>query len=164
MKYLFALLFVSATFCLQAQSLTPEVQASSGDFYTGGGVTLSWTLGETVTETYSNPSNVITQGFQQPDVTVTKIEEANAGINVVVFPNPSAGQLNVELTSVASRKMQLELVDINGRLVHTQEAEVPAGVQTLTMNIASITAGHYVLRVKDTVKKTQSVYKIQKNN
>lgn len=164
MKYLFALLFVPATLCAQAQSLTPEVQSSSGDFYSGGGVTLSWTLGEMATETYSNPSNVVTQGFQQPDVTVTKTEEANAGINVVVFPNPSAEQLNIELTSVASRKMKLELIDINGRLVHTQQTEVPAGVQTLSMNIASLAAGQYVLRVKDTVKNTQSTYKIQKNN
>lgn len=163
MKYLLALLLAPVVLCVHAQSLTPEVQASSGDFYTGGGVTLSWTLGETVTETYSSPSNIVTQGFQQPDVTVTKVEEATAGVNVVVFPNPTAGQLSVELTSVASRKMQLELVDINGRLLHSQQAEVPAGVQTLTMDIASLAAGQYMLRVKDTGKKTESVYRIQKN-
>lgn len=164
MKYIFVLLFAGAAFCVRAQSLTPEVQASSGDFYTGAGVTLSWTLGEAASETYSNASNSLTQGFQQPEMTITKVEETNAGVSVNVFPNPSAHQLNVELTLAASSSIELELFDINGRLIHTQKANVDAGKQILSMNIVSLAAGQYVLRVKDTDKKTQSTYKIQKNN
>ena len=162
MKYLFALLFVPAAFCAQAQTLTPQVQASSGDFYTGAGTTLSWTLGEAVTETYSNASNSLTQGFQQPDLTITKVEEANALVNINVFPNPSAHQVNVELTSTAASKMQLELFDINGKQVHSQQADVSAGKQKLSMNISSLAAGQYILKVRDTEKQTQSTYKIQK--
>jgi hypothetical protein len=139
------------------------VQASSGDFYSGGGATLSWTLGEAATETYSNTSNALTQGFQQPDLTITKVEEADAGVSVTVFPNPSAGQLNVSLSSAAARRVKLELLDASGRLVHTQQADVPAGDQSLSMSLASLAAGQYLLRITDTEQNTQSTYKILKN-
>ncbi len=57
-------------FSIFAQSIEREVVASSGDYYEGANISLSWTLGEIATETYDNGSNILTQGFQQPDITV----------------------------------------------------------------------------------------------
>ena len=64
---------------LMAQSVSPEVVSSAGDYYEGSNGSLSWTLGEIATETYSNGTNILTQGFQQP-ITVTL-----AGINLDVL-------------------------------------------------------------------------------
>ena len=47
------------------QTLTPEVLAASGDYFTSTSNSLSWTLGESVIETYSSSNNSLTQGFQQ---------------------------------------------------------------------------------------------------
>ncbi|OWY20129.1 hypothetical protein C7N43_23130 [Sphingobacteriales bacterium UPWRP_1] len=60
------------TFCLvaagaQAQSLTPQVVASGGGYAQGGGYSLSYTIGEPVTATLTSGSNILTQGFHQPD-------------------------------------------------------------------------------------------------
>ena len=61
-------------FFLSAQSVSPQVVASSGDYYQGTNASLSWTLGEIATETYSNGSTILTQGFQQPvSVSITGI-------------------------------------------------------------------------------------------
>jgi hypothetical protein len=61
-------------FFLMAQSVSPQVVTSSGDFYQGTNASLSWTLGEIATETYSNGSTILTQGFQQPvSVSITGI-------------------------------------------------------------------------------------------
>ncbi len=49
-----------------AQSIERDVIANSGDYYEGTNVSLSWTVGEIATETYSNGSYILTQGFQQP--------------------------------------------------------------------------------------------------
>lgn len=49
-----------------AQSVSPEVISSAGDYYENGNVSLSWTLGEIATETYTNGNVILTQGFQQP--------------------------------------------------------------------------------------------------
>jgi hypothetical protein len=41
------------------------VVASSGDHFEGTNASISWTLGEIATETYSNGNIILTQGFQQ---------------------------------------------------------------------------------------------------
>ena len=68
------LVIVLSPFFLAAQTASPQVVASSGDYYQGANASLSWTLGEIATETYSNGSNILTQGFQQPvSVSITGI-------------------------------------------------------------------------------------------
>lgn len=60
-------------FGLSAQSLSPQVIASSGGYYSNGSGSLSWTLGETMTETFTSGSPQLTQGFQQPDAVLVNI-------------------------------------------------------------------------------------------
>jgi hypothetical protein len=47
---------------MQAQ----QVISTAGDYYQDENMSLSWTLGETVIETFENDNIVLTQGFQQP--------------------------------------------------------------------------------------------------
>jgi hypothetical protein len=66
MKVITLIVSMAIYCCVQSQSLSPTVIASSGGYFTGTGASLSWTLGEIVTETFSNGSYILTQGFQQP--------------------------------------------------------------------------------------------------
>jgi len=60
---------------ISAQITSPEVISSSGAYFSNTSGSMSWTLGETVTETFSNGSNILTQGFQQPvSVSITGID------------------------------------------------------------------------------------------
>jgi hypothetical protein len=69
MKKFFLFLFAfSAIGLLQAQSLKPSVIASAGGNYSGARLQVSWTLGETFTQTLANGNAMLTQGFQQPAV------------------------------------------------------------------------------------------------
>ena len=52
-----------------AQTLTPSVRATTGGVTTGGGGSLSATMGETFIASYSSGSAMLTQGQQQPEVT-----------------------------------------------------------------------------------------------
>ncbi len=61
--------FSHAIFCF-GQSIERDVVAASGDYYEGANISLSWTLGEIATETYDNGNNILTQGFQQPGLTL----------------------------------------------------------------------------------------------
>lgn len=54
---------------LGAQSVTPEVVATTGETFSNSTVTLEWTLGEIMTETYPG-SILLTQGFHQPPADV----------------------------------------------------------------------------------------------
>ena len=83
------------SFAVTAQSLSPEVIASSGDYYENANASLSWTLGEISTETYSAGGNILTQGFQQPIGVTVK------GVDIFVFlEGPYSGtQMSTGLNS-----------------------------------------------------------------
>ena len=53
-----------------SQSLSPKVISSCGGYSSDGNNSLSWTLGETFTRTLSSNDNMLTQGFQQPQVSL----------------------------------------------------------------------------------------------
>ncbi len=53
------------TIGVSAQTLSPDLISSSGDHYTYGGGSLSWSLGEGITETVQNQNVIMNQGFQQ---------------------------------------------------------------------------------------------------
>lgn len=69
-KIITAALFFSGLLTGLSQSIERSVVASAGDYFQAAGISLSWTLGEIATETYSNGNTILTQGFQQPDITL----------------------------------------------------------------------------------------------
>ncbi len=62
--FFIAILILSMNLC--AQTLSPSVLATTGGSSSGN--ELSWTVGETFTETFTGGSNILTQGFQQPEL------------------------------------------------------------------------------------------------
>ena len=106
-----------------SQTLSPDVWATSGDYYSNANNSLSWTIGECITETYSNANNSLTQGFQQSKYNITSVEEnTKSDFSVAVYPNPASKYINIAIESTnqpignsakgGARKMNLELVDI----------------------------------------------------
>ncbi len=110
-------------FFLSAQSVSPQVVASSGDYYQGTNASLSWTLGEIATETYSNGSIILTQGFQQPvSVSIT-------GINL---------DLLVYLEGPYSGTEMLASLNSGGEMPFTQPYNTSPWDYTGTESVASI--------------------------
>ena len=66
MKKSILFLIVIAFAALSLQVKAQQVIASAGGYYEGDNISLSWTLGEPVTETFSAGGVILTQGFQQP--------------------------------------------------------------------------------------------------
>ena len=68
MKKYFLLLSTSLTlnYCM-AQSLDRSVIGSQGDYFWTPSVSIAWTVGEVMSETYALPNYFLTQGFHQPD-------------------------------------------------------------------------------------------------
>jgi hypothetical protein len=82
MRKLISLLNLALIFqCLSAQTLSPVVLASSGNYYESANVSLSWTLGEIATETYTSGNIILTQGFQQP----TSVSLTGINVDVLVY-------------------------------------------------------------------------------
>ncbi|MCD4680852.1 MAG: T9SS type A sorting domain-containing protein [Bacteroidales bacterium] len=65
-KILSLIIAISISAGVFSQTLSPEVNASAGDYYTNANGSLSVTIGETVIETFTGANSILTQGFQQP--------------------------------------------------------------------------------------------------
>ncbi|MBK7761892.1 MAG: hypothetical protein IPI46_00780 [Bacteroidetes bacterium] len=66
MKILPILFLLCAAFNLLGQSIAPQVIASAGGFQSNAAGSLSFTIGETNTQTLTSANHILTQGFQQP--------------------------------------------------------------------------------------------------
>lgn len=51
---------------LYSQSVSPQVVATTGDYFEGTIVSISWTIVEAITESFTSENAILTQGFQQP--------------------------------------------------------------------------------------------------
>ena len=68
--FITTIIFLSVFNFAQAQSLAPNANVTSGGYFTGGGASLSWTMGETFNTTLQGGSKMLSQGEQQPYILV----------------------------------------------------------------------------------------------
>lgn len=96
-------LLLSFSFWLNAQSINPEVLSSAGDEWEVVDFgTLTWTLGELATSTYSNDNRMLTEGFHQPvDLSTPVLEHPALDLNISIFPNPTTGILQVYVDQIS---------------------------------------------------------------
>jgi len=98
------------------QTAAQEVISSGGDYYNNGTVSLSWTLGEPVTETITDGTNILTQGFQQSKLSATEIFNINSdNFNISLFPNPTQNFINLKTSDFEN--LSYNISDINGKLL-----------------------------------------------
>lgn len=81
MKKIYTLLILCLViFGFSSSVSAQEVVSASGGYYENEGISLSWTVGETVIETIGNETITLTQGFQQPyDFYLRQIIQVPAG-------------------------------------------------------------------------------------
>jgi hypothetical protein len=107
-------LTLSIFFCLSmrliSQTLSPTVIASCGGYTSNGGVSLSWTAGESFTTTLTSANNLLTQGFQQPEVKIILV-------NVTAF-------LQGYYTGSGTQNSTLSIVGISGDVTASDTIEV----------------------------------------
>ncbi|MEO0898155.1 MAG: T9SS type A sorting domain-containing protein [Bacteroidota bacterium] len=138
-----SLLMALSTSVVCAQHLTPEVVASAGESFETQWVSLDWTLGEIMTETFDG-TLILTQGFQQPEDRATSIEAPLADLgDIKVFPNPTRDAFFIEMEH--GKSMAISLFDMSGRIVHQQRISES---QT-EINLSSLSRGIYILRMAD---------------
>jgi len=135
-----------------------EVIASAGDFSVNGGVSVSWTLGETVIHTFQAGDVILTQGFQQQLIVATLETNLNIQVEVLIYPNPASEMLNLRFGTPTVEAMTLNLFDTRGQLVKTIIIEASSSEKQI--NMQDLAAGLYYLKL--TKGKLSNVYKVVK--
>jgi len=139
-------------------TLKPDVVATTGAYYANSAGSLSWTMGEPVSETVSDTSNTLTQGFQQGSYSVVSVvnEVANPTINISVYPNPVTTLLNIK--SGSNDPFRAEVIDLQGNIVYEQACENGQG----QVDLSKLSDAMYLLGVYDKDGNRIKVFKIQK--
>jgi len=163
MKTTFFILF--ALFCFgsaKSQSVSPEVYSTSGDYFTGTNATLSWTIGESVIETYSGSNAIITQGFQQSSYSVTSIEEApDNEYQISVYPNPASRTLTLSVgVDEMPEIISAEIIDLQGKVLFHQEIKE----NTTQIDLNHFASSTYFLKITGKDGKLLKSFRIQKIN
>ena len=69
-----------------------------------------------------------------------------------VYPNPAIEVLNIdiELTSYQGNDVEIEIMDINGRVIQSQNAQLDRGYNHLEVDLSEIPSGLYMINFAGT--------------
>lgn len=140
LSYYLAIFAINFSFSIQAQ----EVVSSAGNYYEHEHGSISWTLGETVIETFETSNLTLTQGFQQPVLSVsTLIEEPGLDFQITAFPNPTRGYVNISTNFLHSEEMIYQVYDMQWRFISSNRLE---GKHTM-VSFSDLHPGTYFIRI-----------------
>ncbi len=118
-------------YTLNQSAFSQELISSSGNEFKNEQLQLSWSLGETIVDTYEGTSLQLTQGFHQSNLKVTAIEIVpGIDFSLSAYPNPVVDYLTLKTDHDQVNKLQYLLYDSRGRLlmqadVLNEETEIP---------------------------------------
>jgi len=147
---------------LGAQSLKQDVISSAGGYNvaSGGTISISWTLGETIIPTFRSQdgSLIITHGFQQKIIITTEVENIQEPVSVTIYPNPASEVINIKFDSPVDGEMTFFLINNQGGMAKTGKIE--AATTSKEINMQDLPSGIYYLRL--TKGSLVNVYKVVK--
>ena len=133
---LFSCLMLSICILGKAQFYNRNVITPAGDYFTAGGIRVTWVLGDLVTGAYDIGQLIVPSGTGIPH----PVEPAS---RIAVFPNPSSGLVYIELNMDHAEHYYYYLFDILGREISCN----PLTQSLSELNLASLDNGVYILRI-----------------
>lgn len=137
---------------ISAQSIDRQLVGSGGESFSTPSINLSFSVGEAVIGSFSTPSIIISQGFQQADdSTDVGILEVSLDDDLIFYPNPVSNELFIEFVNVRSDlDVSINVYDLNGRSLIQQTARVQqASGEIIRLKMDRISAGTYLVTVID---------------
>ena len=139
-------LVVGLLLCLQsfhAQSLSPQVVATSGKSFSSATAVIDFTVGEVFTSTYVSEGNLLTQGFHQPEIIITSLEPSEHEFAFNLYPNPTQQFVTVE--STLETELHVRIMDIQGRQVQASSVFT----KIITLDLHSLMSGNYLVAISN---------------
>jgi hypothetical protein len=127
--------------CLSAQSLSPQVIASAGNSFSTATCRIEFTIGEVVTASLTAGGNTLTQGFHQPEIHFSALENYTGDYVFTLYPNPTEQFVTVESTK--RDDMRVHLFDALGKSIQVSSVFQ----EKITIDLQTLAAGSYILMV-----------------
>ncbi len=170
MKCILPILLCLPLSFLFSQASDQYIIATQGGFTEGRSMSMSWTIGDLVTETANLKESSITQGFQQPIISVKEItsdhqtdvtiERTNPkNFSAEVYPNPFGTDITVKIEN-ADQEYYMDIIDPSGNLLSRNKSRNTQEV----INLFDLPAAQYLLRISSLDDKQSKVFQIIKAN
>ncbi|QGY44424.1 T9SS type A sorting domain-containing protein [Maribellus comscasis] len=129
--------------------LSSKMMATSGTSQNFNAVNISrWSLGEVHSLTFGD----------------NRIAEINkVGWDVTSYPNPFTSELSLDFQIAKEMKVEIKVVDINGKKVYSQNNWSVLKGQTIQLNLEYLVSGTYLIFVLPEDEKVMKVFKVQKS-
>ena len=84
---------------------------------------------------------------EYPQVLAINYKLSN-NVQVKVFPNPTAREINVSIPSEFGKTVDVSILDISGKTLHTEKLKLLQGLANHKLNNTQLPAGTYIIKVK----------------
>lgn len=154
-----ALVMSLATLASGEERIDEGLFSGGHTYATDGVATLSGTLGEPVTGTFSGSSLYVWLGFWRPSPGLTTSVSTEVAPKRTMFvgraaPSPASGRTTLEIDLPVAARVVVRIFDISGRLVQQlQDRQFPAGSSRLNLELRGasgkiVPSGIYFLRLE----------------
>ena len=133
---------------------------ASGGGASGSGGTVTYSVGQVAYTTHTNASVAVSQGVQQAyEVFMVGFKETELNISLLVFPNPTAHHLTLQISDYKNENLSYQLFDMQGKLLKTGQVKA----KQTQINTKFLPSATYFLNVINQENKKVQSYKIIKN-
>lgn len=151
----FIVILISVGLSVQAQQATT---AAGGDA-TGGGGSVTFSVGQVVYTTNTGANGSVAEGVQQPyEIFSDGIKETTMNISLTAFPNPTIKDLTLTVAGFSNEKLNYQLLDMHGK---TLESKAITAKET-QISMSNLSPATYFIQIDLEGKKIQA-FKIVKN-
>ena len=77
---------------------------------------------------------------------IRKVDNIGA-MDIVVYPNPAKDKLQIEINSKKNGRATVDILDISGRKILTQNIQLDAGHNLKSIDVSNLSEGNYLLKV-----------------
>ncbi len=151
------ILIISLLALVRETLYSQSVIGSGANFSKVSNSSVFWTIGEFVSETIENNSNILTQGFYQSNLITSEVIIPFSTSEIIsVFPNPAKNKLFINCNT--TKDMSFRLLNVTGILLK-------GGIitnKTTLIQMDNITNGIYLLEIRRKFKSVKT-FKIVKN-
>jgi hypothetical protein len=161
-KNLLFILIIYGNFAF-TQSVTPILIASDGNHSTTSAGSVSWAIGEPVSDTYSTGSYVTTKGFYQPKkILLTYIPEVKSNGDIFTYPNPVINDVTLNFSQMESGNYSLEIFETSGKKVGQLNFNIDASSTNEKIPMAYFSEGVYLFKVVNELNAKSKIFKVIK--
>ncbi len=149
MKKLKKLLIAFCVFGFGTALQAQEVIATGGDYNSNSSGSVSYTIGELATASYTSGDIVLLEGFQSGSIEIADvIDLINVDFAISAYPNPVVAELKLIIENAQGKSLQYQVFDINGKLLKQNLIEA----DETTISFSNMVIAIYVVKVIDAKK------------